>query len=184
MIYNITILEIFGSIFSLAAVILAARSSIWNWPISLIGQFLFFILFMKNQLYGNTILQIYFTGVSLYGWYHWNKKDGKLITTLSKKTIPISIGVLFLLCLIGGYILSHFQPLYPYMDATITICSMTALLALTHKKLDAWYLWIFVDILSVYLYYMKGLYLVSLEYVFITGIAIAGLIYWKKIYEK
>lgn len=181
---NISYLEILGSIFTLIGVIFAARSSIWNWPLSLIGQFFFFLLFLKNELYGNTILQIYFSVVSLYGWYHWNRKDGKIIKTLSKNRIILSIFVLFLLCLVGGYVLSFYQPQYPYMDATVTICSMVAIIALTHKILEAWYLWIFIDVLSVYLYYMKGLYLVSLEYVFLTGIATAGLIYWKKIYEK
>lgn len=182
--YQLSYLELFGSIFNLLAIILAARSSIWNWPISLFSQFFFFLLFINNQLYGNTILQIYFTGISLYGWYNWNKKDGKLIKTLSLKIILISVVVLLLCCLIGGYVLSYFEKGYPYLDAIVTILSMVALLGLTRKILESWYLWIITDILSVYLYYMKGLYLLSFEYILISGIAVMGLIYWKNLYRR
>lgn len=181
--YQISYLEIFGTLFSLSAIILAAKSSIWNWPVSLVGQLLFFLLFMKNQLYGNTILQIYFTIISVYGWFNWGKKGGETLKKLNKKNTIIYGTIIIILCLIGGYVLSFYQILYPYLDATITISSMIALLSLSFKIINGWYLWIIIDILSVILYYFKGLYLVSFEYVIITLIATYGLIHWNKLFK-
>jgi nicotinamide mononucleotide transporter len=41
--YPLTLVELFGTIFGLWSVILAARASIWNYPIGIINIIFFFI---------------------------------------------------------------------------------------------------------------------------------------------
>jgi len=73
---------------------------------------------------------------------------------------------------------------YIYLDAFTTILSFAATILLINKKLEAWYLWILVDIIGVYLYYVKGVKFISLEYVFFLGLATYGLFQWLVLYKK
>jgi nicotinamide mononucleotide transporter len=182
--YDISYLELFGSIISLSAVILAARDKVWNWPVSIVGQILFFFLFLDNKLYGNMTLQIFFTFVAIYGWYYWGKEEHKKIKTLGiKKTILFGL-ILSLLTIFIAYILNILKIEYPLLDAATTVLSIGAVFLLSQKYLESWIIWIIVDILSVALFYLKGIDLVSIEYVFITGIATYGFINWIKLYGK
>ena len=69
--YPISYLEFFGTIAGIIAVWLAAKSNILTWPIGLINIGLFFIIFFQVQLYSDMFLQVYFFGISIYGWYNW-----------------------------------------------------------------------------------------------------------------
>jgi nicotinamide mononucleotide transporter len=51
---------------------------------------------------------------------------------------------------------------------------------MTQKKVESWYWWLLTNITSVPLYYSKGLWLTAGYYLVLTGLAIAGLIEWKK----
>ena len=60
------------------------------------------------------------------------------------------------------------------------VMSIAATLLLAQKKLENWYLWIVVDLVSVVLYFIKGVYFLSAEYVVFLGMASWGLYRWKK----
>ena len=182
--YELSYLELFGSIVSLIAVLFATRAKIWNWPIGIVGQILFFFLFLKNGLFGQMVLQTFFTGVSIYGWYYWDRDAGKKIKTIGLKNIISYSLITAFLCLIGTFILSFFQTEYVILDATITVISMVAVFGLSKKYLEAWVLWIIVDILSIALFYLKGINLISIEYILITAIATYGLVNWTKTYKN
>jgi nicotinamide mononucleotide transporter len=182
--YPITYLELSCALTGLTAVFLAAKSSIWNWPMSIISQILWFIFYSRNGLYGNMTLQLYFTAICMYGWYNWSKEDGKLIKKLKLKSKLILSSVLTLLCIIGGYVLSLYQPEYPYIDATITLSSVLAIFLISRKYIEAWYLWLIVDILYIILFYMKGFYLITIEEILITCIAIYGYFNWLNLFKK
>jgi nicotinamide mononucleotide transporter len=182
--YQTSYLELFGTLFSFVAIVLASRNKIWNWPIGIIGQFFFFILFLKNHLFGQVVLQVFFTVVSIYGWTYWGKDIGKKIKILSKKTFTLFGVLIITLCLLGGYVLSFFQPEYALLDASVTIMSIFAVIFLSKKYLNGWYLWILLDILSVWLFYSKGIYILAIEYVVITCVATYGLIHWLKLYKE
>lgn len=182
--YQLSYLEFFASIISFLSIVLAAKGSIWNWLFGIIGQILFFILFMLNGLYGQMALQIVFTGFCIYGWISWGKKEGKKIKIMSKKQLTWLSATLIILCLIGGYALSFFQPQFALLDATVTIMSIAAIFFITKKYINAWVLWIILDILSIMLFGLKGIKLISIEYIFITFVAIFGYMNWKKLLKE
>ena len=84
--YSITWLEVFASIVTLTSIALLSRVNIWNWPLSIVGEILFMILFWKTGLFANFVLQIYFLFISIYGWINWKKQGDNLkIKYLDKK---------------------------------------------------------------------------------------------------
>lgn len=69
---------------------------------------------------------------------------------------------------------------YPYADSFVMVASMLATFLLAKKRIETWILWIVVDVVSVVLYLIKGVYFLSLEYVVFLGLATYGLLQWRK----
>jgi len=71
----------------------------------------------------------------------------------------------------------------PYLDALVASISLVANILLARKIVDNWVLWIIADVLYIGLFYYKGLYVTSGLYLIFLGIAISGLLQWKKEWE-
>ena len=181
-------LEIFAVIFSLICVYLTTQNNIWAWPYGIVGVILYGILFWKIHLFAEVILQIIFFGQSLYGWYNWAHIREKLaapIKSLSKKQYVI-YGIVFLTSVAILYFpLSMYTVAsIPLLDSITTSISLIANWLLARRYIESWHLWIFVDVLYVGMFAFKGLILTPILYLVFFGMAIYGLINWKKEYKK
>jgi nicotinamide mononucleotide transporter len=58
--------------------------------------------------------------------------------------------------------------------------SIVATYLLIQKKVEAWILWILVDIICTYIYFVKGVKFLSIEYFIFTLIAFFGFYNWQK----
>lgn len=197
--YELSYIELIGTVFGLLAVYWASRENIWTWPASLINVAAFFILFYQINLYADMLLQIYFFVVSIYGWYNWRKPNNRVevklpISRMTQEEIVV-YAVLLVIATVGiGYLMSQIHlwfpnafstpAAFPYPDAFTTTASILAMILLSQKKIENWLLWIVVDIVAVYLYYLKDILFVSVEYVIFLIICIFGYINWKKEFEE
>lgn len=183
-----TPLEWIGAFTGILCVYLAAKQSIWNWPIAIVSVIAYAIVFYENQLYGDAGLQIYFLGTSIYGWYFWIKKkenNEKPVTSLNVKELIYTVIVIAILSLFLGLFLKKFTPTnVPYIDGFCTSISFVAQILMTRKILQNWALWIFVNICYVPLYIYKNLYVTAILYVVLLVLAFIGHIDWKKEYKK
>ena len=66
------------------------------------------------------------------------------------------------------------------LDSLTTSLSLTAMLLLARRKLENWIYWIVVDIIYIPLFFYKGLYIASLQYLIFLLLAISGYLKWKK----
>ncbi|MBU1029369.1 nicotinamide riboside transporter PnuC, partial [Patescibacteria group bacterium] len=79
---------------------------------------------------------------------------------------------------------------YPYLDALTTVMSFVATVLMVRRKLACWYLWISVDFIGIWLYWVKGVKFISVEYVIFLVLASYGLYKWhlslkeREAYEK
>jgi nicotinamide mononucleotide transporter len=71
----------------------------------------------------------------------------------------------------------------PYIDSLTTAIFLVGMLLMALKRIENWIYWIIGDIISVPLYFVKGLVFTSFQYLVFLIIAIAGLIAWMRIYE-
>lgn len=195
--YQISWLELVGTIFNLVCVILVARRNIWNWPIGIIGVTLFGILFYQINLYADVFEQLYFFITGIIGWYMWttvksrSSEDNKvLITTNSLRTNVLWVAGIIGASLLAGLALSRVHIWFPvafpepaslpYIDATTTVMSFAAQFLMMRRKLESWILWIVVDVIAIWLYWYKDVIFVSLLFVIFLVNAIYGYIAWKK----
>ena len=200
--YDMSYIEFFGTVFNVWCVWLAARNRILTWPVGLVGIVLYIFLFWQIRLYSDLVEQIYFFGMSFYGWWLWRKSGvrtnnneprGTVSAAGTKERIIYAL-VIAVLTLGMGYGMGHIHLLlpglfpeaasYPYLDAFTTVMSFAATLLMARKKVDCWYLWILVDIIGIGLYYAKGVKFISAEYVLFLAIALKGLYEWRKDWKE
>jgi nicotinamide mononucleotide transporter len=196
--YPMSWLELVGTLTGLLAVWLSAREHILNWGIGLINIVCFYVIFYRSALYSDMFLQIYFFGTGVYGWYVWSRRNAlnlpsvKITILSQQQRIYISIFIILNTIILGNLIakLNDWLPQYfpqpaafPIADTAIMVMSMVANVLMARKKIEAWYLWVAVDILAPVLYYQKQLYLLSIEYIIFGMIAAYGLVEWQRIYK-
>jgi nicotinamide mononucleotide transporter len=57
-----------------AEVLLARVNNIWLYPAGILGTALSILLLMEVQLYAESLLNVYYIVMSVYGWVYWIKK--------------------------------------------------------------------------------------------------------------
>lgn len=184
--YNVTYLELIGSIFNLVSVILATKASWENWVSSIVGQVCFFFLFWNNGLYANALLQIYFTYVCLVSIFWWKKTDkdaDKGLRWMTNKqrllwSCITTISIFIIYFMIKMIIPVDKLSANLFLDVTVTVLSIVGVNLLSLKYIESWVIWLINDIICVFLFGFTGIYFVTIEYVIITGIAIYGFINW------
>jgi len=199
--YQISWLELVGTIFNLACVILAAKRKIATWPVGIIGVVLFMLLFYQIRLYADFGEQIFYFVTSITGWIAWSrarksgrKKKEVAITNNSLKVNLYWAGAIIVGTILTSIFLFNIDTLLPalfpepaslpILDAVTTMMSFAAQILMMRRKLESWYLWIIVDIMAVGVYWYKGVPFVALLYFGFLINAIYGYMNWRKDYRK
>src|ERR1035441_8989792 len=60
-----------GVITTVAGIWLTTRRKLICWPVVLISDVLYLIVFYRVNLYSDALLQIFFIAFTLYGWWYW-----------------------------------------------------------------------------------------------------------------
>ncbi|WP_157638119.1 nicotinamide riboside transporter PnuC [Flexithrix dorotheae] len=194
--YPLSLIELLGTISGLISVYLASKANIFTWPTGIINEVLFFLLFYQVQLYSDMLLQVYFLGISIYGWIFWKEEDnGNTNVFLLKFSGWIFYGLLLIsgTVLLGIFMtkihlylpdIFSIPAAYPYSDAFTTVASVLALILLARKNVASWVLWILVDLVAIFIYFKKGILFIAWEYVVFLILATLGLFKWIKIYNR
>ncbi len=166
------------------------------WIIGFITSLVYVFVFFSAKIYADMGLNIYYTLISIYGFYHWSR-SGKPKGTEKEETHKILYqhagtklvaGILMaILCihLLLYYFLSHFtdSPI-PIGDAFTTAIGIVATWMLAKRIIEHWIFWVIVNTVSIYLYYLRGLYPTMILYFCYAVLAIIGWYNWKKKGEK
>lgn len=171
---------------SIAAVFLASRNNMHTWWTTIVCGTLFAVVFFNVQLYADVTLQVFYLGTAIFAWYHW-QKGGVQQTPLPithVRILPLLFFVLLSVSLafIYAVVLRIFtNASYPMWDSVILIFSILAQILLMKRKIENWLVWMAADILAVPLYYIKGLNLTAVLYVWFFCNAVYGYLHWRKL---
>ena len=169
-----------------ACVFCAALGKRWNWPIGLVGVTMYGMhAWFVWGLYADALLQIFYFATGIFGWLWWYKGgSGRTeapvtdCTVLEKGLLLTVIG--FVTYHWGVYLTANTDSTVPFMDSFTTVTCLIAQLLLMFRNRFTWVLWIIADIVYVYLFYVKGLNLLSIEYALFTLNAVFGYYMWSK----
>lgn len=176
--------EAFGFATGAICVWLVTRGNLWNWPVGLVNNIVFAILFWKARLFADFGLQGVYFALGIWGWWQWlhgGTNRAPLPVTRTRKNEWIAIA-LFLTAGTWGLreLLLAVNGAAPFWDAITTTLCLAAQYLLCRKRIENWLLWIAADLIYVPLYLSRGLPLTAILYAGFIGLCIVGLKRWKR----
>lgn len=183
----ITFIELAAVIFGIAYLILIAKKKRLGWYFAFISSTLYVYLSFNAKIYIESGLQSFYCFMAVYGWYIWNKskEEDNSVTVWPIKRHLLIILVSSIISIALGYImLSLTDQQSPYLDAFTTVFSLATTYMVAHSILENWIYWIIIDLALAVLYYNQGFYLVSINYLLFSIIAIFAFISWYKSFKN
>lgn len=183
-------LEIFAVIFGIASVVYAKKESILVYPTGIISTIIYVYICYQFTLYGDLIINIYYTFMSIYGWYMWthlieNHQIQITRTTKQDKLKALGIFASTALFVIFVYLyFNRFDRITDYFDTFTTGIFFAAMWLMANKKLAHWSLWIVGNFISIPLYFVKGLGFSGIQFTIFLILAYQGYNAWKKSLDK
>ncbi len=189
--------EVLATVLGIIYVILAAKESVWCWPVGFFSTLIYTILFWEGQLPMQALLNFYYMGMAVYGFILWKRSNKKVADTgadagnveseehlvisnwsRKKHFIVIPVGLLLSLS-IGYYLSSNTETRLPYLDSAVMIFSMVATWLLAHKILQTWLYWLVVDSAAIILYWQTGYYVTIILFMVYLVLSVYGYRRWK-----
>lgn len=184
------LIEIVAILSGIISVWFSKKENIWVYPTGLIGTILYVFISFNGALYGEATVNLYYTIMSLYGWYNWLRRDKQqeLVVHITKSNksewfaeLGFFTGLYIMLFFALSYIKSAFSPgAIPWADALASASAFTGMWLMTKKKVNSWIWWIVTNIASIPLYYVKGYTFTSVYYLILLVLAVMGLLEWRK----
>lgn len=179
--YVFSLWELFAVFTSYVCTFLCVMQTRTNYIWGIVTVALYCKVFYDGALYASAATQVYLSGAIIYGWFRW-KSDAtpRPVRTLPWRlsgiyffsTMAVYFGAVFVTSLFGGSL--------PFMDSAILALTILAQFLLDNKRLENWYVWIAVNLMSIALYWQSGLYLVVFQYVIFLANTLFGLYMWRK----
>lgn len=182
------VLEFIAFVFGILSVWYAKKENILVYPTGLIATIITTYLLFTIGYLGDMMINLYFSIMSIYGWYKWTKKTNEVDTLIISRTnnkekiIGIVLFFVTIFVVFGIYnFFGHEIKKDNYIDIFASGMFFTGMWFMALKKIENWTLWIIGDIIVVPLYGYRGLGMLSLQYLIFTILAISAYLEWKKI---
>lgn len=179
-----TVFELVAVAITLMAVYLTARQVIWCWPLAMVSVVMYAVVFFDARLYADMGLQALYFVLAIYGWWAWlhgGVDHGEL--RVAQVSVGLGVGLLVIGTVTGaglGFLLERSTDAsLPFMDSTLSAFSVVAQWMQTRKLLQAWLLWIGLDVFYVGMFVYKGLFLTAGLYAVFLFLAVLGYRGWR-----
>lgn len=141
-----------------ACVVCTGKGKLSAYIFGLINCVLYAIISYQAKLYGETMLNaIYYVPMQFYGFYIWSKNMNAETNEVDKKHMTnkgrlLTLIGLALCTVIYGLILRGLGDAMPFIDSFTTVSSVIAMLISVKMFAEQWWIWIAVNILSIYMW--------------------------------
>lgn len=206
--YDLSWIEAVGTVAGLLCIWLASLEKIVNYLFGLINVTLFAIIFFQIQLYASLLLQLFFFAANLYGWYAWSRQTSQNEAELQIRWLPLPKALSWLAaCVVAialmtlyidpvfavltrvavnvmqamgaNVVMPTLQPdAFPFWDSCMMVLSIAAMVLMTRKYVENWLLWVIINVISVAIFALQGVYAMALEYLILTFIGLNGSRMW------
>jgi nicotinamide mononucleotide transporter len=177
--------EIVAVLLAIAYLLLAIRQNIWCWLCAAISTALYIYLFFSARLYMESLLNLFYFAMALYGWNQWRAGGDR------GSTLPVSVWSLrvhivamvsiALAAMLTGYLLQRYtDAALPFVDSLTTFSAIWATFLVARKVLENWWYWLAIDAASVVIYWLRDLELTSLLFVLYVILIPFGWISWRR----
>ena len=180
----LTAFEVIATIAGAGYAVLAARRNRLCWVAGAVSSALAALLAGLRGLPMQSGLQIFFVGMSVYGWVSWTRQlsEGELPVGLwpHQWHIGAALCVMALSFISAHLLAARTDAAWPFLDSLTTWFSLLATWLAARAKLENWLYWIAIDGVLVFLFYVQDLPFLALLNVLFIGIAAAGYVAWRR----
>lgn len=180
------VVEFVGTATSLWSVWITQRRNVLALPIGIVSVVLMGWFFFDIGLIGQMLLHwAYYLPVQFWAWQQWTRGGTEgaelTVTKLSWKGRAVALAGMAAGSLLLGWLLDAGwdTAVYTYWDASIVAASVVAMVLLSRKKVESWWLWIGpVNVSAIALYAATGATMFAALYMLFLVMAVVGLARW------
>jgi nicotinamide mononucleotide transporter len=182
----VTWLELAAFVLALWMVFANMKVQLIAWPLAILSSLAYGLLFAHSRLYGEATLQMFFALIAAWGWWQWRfgrQADG---SALAVRRLGVRARVLLAALTLAawpllGVLLHRFTDSdVPYWDALPTAGSVAGQWLLGRQYVDNWPVWLAVNVVSIAVFALKGLWLTVLLYALFAVLSIVGWQAWQR----
>ena len=153
----------------------AAKNNRLTWGVGFVGVAITAIMFFMSGHYMSFAFNTYSAIMCVIGHFTWNRSVEKNDETIrwSKPYLPIVISIILGICI---YVINVELSQNPLLDSIGTAVSIVAAYLLVKQDVNAWFLYLFSDVIYIYLGVTSG----DWEYSIIFGVMMSLAIYGTK----
>ncbi len=173
--------------FGVAEVLLARANNIWLYPAGIGAAGLAIVSLGNAGLYAESILNLYYVVMSVYGWWFWFHRKNVPpveIRRAGRSEWIVSLSIVFAGWGVLGIILVTFtSSTVPLWDAWVTSTAWAGTWLLARRRIENWILLNLSNAFAIPLLFYKDLPLFALLTVFLFVVACKGYLDWVRILE-
>lgn len=186
---NLPAIEWLACALSFAYVYLAAKNSVWCWPLAFLGSCLWaWEVWTAYDLVFDTALNVFYAAMAVVGLLRWARADeagtsGALPISRMRRTDHLALiaqGSLITFALFAGAMSYFPTAAMPALDAATTVFSVLATFLLIGRRLENWLYFLVVDLVYVYIYLERGSVIFAATFVIYAVMAVYGYRAWRK----
>lgn len=183
-----TLLQWLAVLLGVAEVLFARANKIWLYPTGIAGTLISIYLLLVVQLYAESVLNLYYLVMSIYGWIYWVKKKNQppvKISWCNFRELVISIAITFVGWLVLYLLLKNFTPSnVPLWDAWVSSSAWAGMWLLARRKIENWIFLNVSNLFAIPLLFYKGLPMFAVLTLFLFVVAFWGFFEWRNILKK
>ncbi|WP_432712420.1 nicotinamide riboside transporter PnuC [Pedobacter sp.] len=183
-----TLLEWLAVSFGVTEVFLAKRNNIWLYPTGIISILLSMYLLANVRLYAETLLNIYYLVMSVYGWLAWRKRGSLKIVAITWSTnreLKIAVLISTLGFALLYIVLKHYTDSdVPIWDAFVSSTAWAGMWLLAKRKIENWIFLNISNLFAIPLLIHKQLPMFAVLTFILFIVAIFGFLDWKRILNQ
>jgi len=176
-------LEVVAVVAAVAYLVLAIRQNIACWFFALLSTAIYIWLFIEARLYMESVLNGFYFLMAVYGWWSWRSGGTHTlpVSTRSPRLHAAALAGITLLAVVNGALLERYtDAAYPYVDSATTWAALWATWLVARKVLENWWYWLVIDLVSIVIYWSRGLELTALLFVVYVIMIPFGYLAWRR----
>ena len=184
---TLEVLNLLALATGVAYAVLAARRNRLCWIAGAVSSMCAAVLSGVNKLPMQAALQVFYVGMSVYGWWSWSRSSSNGELTVG--VWPLRWHVVAGLVLVAASLLSAYllmpsnMAAWPLLDSLTTWFSLLATWLAARARLENWLYWIVINGVMVYLFYAQEVWGMAVLSVLLMGIAVSGFVAWRRRYR-
>ena len=174
-------------VLALAYLVLVIRQNVLAWPAALISAGIYLVLMFEAKLYLQSILQLFYAGLAVYGWRNWQRggdENGLPVRRWGWRQHGVALAIIAVSGALVGWIAAETSDAaFPYLDAWVACGAVVTTAMVARKILENWHYWFVIDVASIYLYANQGLWLTVGLFVIYLVLVVVGYRQWRASFE-